>query len=325
MQNNASIISSKTDYIMVRKNKSMRYVIARPQSNAQNGTILLLQGYGKQVEDYQTSLLKLVNRGFFVIAPDFIGQGKSDKENHDKLGSHIGDYRKIIDDLDLLLNKVILEQLPAPYYILADDMGAIIALAAHDLFKTKIRRQVLIAPIFTPNNKTHHSLFHFYCRAMTDLGLGRLHIYKPLKDQNQLISNEIIANIDRSSETKKDKAKLTLGWYATILDAIGHIFSSNYIDNMTIPTLVYLPNKDNVTHSSTSRELVLRLRMAQSIDLRGAPHDILSSDDKYNRQFWQGFSAFIPGTSQVNGFKANIDWHDKTALIDNSAQHKMLS
>lgn len=310
-----SAIDSKTDYIMVRKNLSMRYIISKPQSSAPNGTILLLQGYGKQVEDYQSSIHKLAVRGFFTICPDFIGQGKSDKLRGDKWGGHVKDYRRFIDDLDILFTKIILESLPAPYYILGDDMGAIIALTAHDLFAGKIRRQILVSPPLTPGNHSNNSFFHKFCRILSDSGLGRIRTTRPLLSTKEL--PEAPDSEDSTAIIHNNKrAYPSLGWYSTMLDAIGYIGSSHYIDNMTIPTLVYQPNQDNFSSSPKNREFVTRLRMAQLIDLRGAPHDILASEEKFTRQFWQGFSAFIPGSSFKPNFKQKNESYNSIAATN---------
>lgn len=310
-----STIDSKTDYLMVRKNLSMRYIISKPQSSAPNGTILLLQGYGKQAEDYQSTIHKLAVRGFFTICPDFIGQGKSDKLRGDKWGGHVKDYRKFIDDLDILFNRVILESLPAPYYILADDMGAIIALTAHDLFATKIRRQILVSPPLTPGNHGNNGFFHKFCRILSDSGLGRIRTKSPLISTDNFPTSA--NNEDSTAIIHNNKSAYpSLGWYSTMLDAIGYIGSSHYIDNMTIPTLVYQPNQDNFSSSPKNREFVSRLRMAQVIDLRGAPLDILASKDKFTRQFWQGFSAFIPGSSFMPNFKQKNEWYNSIATTN---------
>lgn len=315
-----SPIDSKTDYIMVRKSLSMRYIISKPQTNAQNGTILLLQGYGKQVEDYQSTIHKLAMRGFFTICPDLIGQGKSDKLRGDKWGAHVKDYRKFIDDLDILFHKIILQNLPAPYYILGDDMGAIIALTAHDLFATKIRRQILISPPLTPGNHYNNSFFHRFSRIISDIGLGRIRTRSPIVSTKGLPTTTDCEDI--GARMRKDKRIYpSLGWYSTMLDAISYIASSDYIDNMAIPTLVFQPNQDNFSSSPRNREFASRLRMAKLIDLRGAPHDILASEDQFTRQFWQGFSAFIPGSSFMPNFKQKNEWHnsiDTNNLIDTS-------
>lgn len=298
-KNIAAMLHEKKS-ILIRNNIAMHYIIAKPQQNTPKGTVLFLQGYRKTIAHYHSTINQLTAHGFCVIAPDFTGQGQLNVEQQHKLDSNIKDYRNIIDDLDHLLNKVILQNLPAPYYILADDIGAVFALIAHDLFANTIKRQVLVSPLFTPNHHHANSYFHSYCQIIRDLSFEHKYKNKLLKSCNYIKSrlNNKITTTDIVTEKKYRKA--TLGWHATILDAIAHIFSNNYIDKMTIPTLVYLPAQDNITHSPTTRQFVSRLRMARFINLYGAHHDILAGEDSHIKQFWQGFFAFIPGSAYIS-------------------------
>jgi len=252
----------------------LRYGIT-PRCDASHGTVLLLMDHGETIEDYDKTIRQLQQRRLHVVIFDWFGQGGSSREKCDNLGGHIGDFRDLLDDLSEIFVQHFLPDFPAPFYVLGSGMGGLLALAAHDMLKSQIRRMILTSPLLQPAGHPAGGSFHTFARLMSDLGMGLWRTDTKLTQKQHHHDPITLTRLMRSQNPLRPTGYPTLATYATFLDAAQIVLSPINHDKMSIPTLFVLSQNDPISPPDTARLFAQNLRIGAYLTLRGASRDIL--------------------------------------------------
>ena len=94
------------------------------------GTVLLFQGRTEYLEKYSPVAARLAAQGLAVLAPDWRGQGLSDRLLADPRLGHIGNFADYRADVAAVVSTAESLSLPRPWHLLAHSMGGCIGLAA---------------------------------------------------------------------------------------------------------------------------------------------------------------------------------------------------
>jgi len=212
------------------------------------------------------------------------------------LGGHISDFRDLLGDLSEIFVQHFLPDLPAPFYVLGHGMGGLLALAAHDILKSQIRRMILTSPLLQPAYHPAGGSFHIFARLMSDLGMGLWRTNTKLTHKHYNHDPITLTRLMRSQNPRRPTGYPTLATYATLLDAAQIILSPTNYDRFSMPTLFVLAQHDPISSPHVTRLLAQNLRVGAHLILRGASRDILHGNSRYQKQFWRIFDRFIPGT-----------------------------
>lgn len=97
-------------------------------SDAPQGTVLLLPGRTEYIEKYGRAAGDLAKRGYATLAIDWRGQGLADRALDDKMSGHVADFAEYQLDLDAMIAFAVSQALPQPFYLIAHSMGGCIGL-----------------------------------------------------------------------------------------------------------------------------------------------------------------------------------------------------
>lgn len=123
-------------------------------AGAARGTVLLFQGRTEYLEKYSPVAARLAAQGLAVIAPDWRGQGLSDRLLADPRPGHIGDFAEYHADVAAVIATAESLDLPRPWHLLAHSMGGCIGLAALLDGRLSVARAAFSAPMWG----LHHPL-----------------------------------------------------------------------------------------------------------------------------------------------------------------------
>lgn len=277
------------NHFPVEKRRFMRYAAQRSPTIPSKGTIILLSEWGTPIEANTKIISALNKRGFHVIIYDWYTQGTSKPELDSRYET---DFRFNPKNLSTLFHTVILPDFPCPFYVFAQSTGGLFALTAHDFLRNLVHRMLIVSPLLEAQGHRVNGLYHQYMRMRALFSL------KARPPKNNLKQTDLPLTEDTEQDTGyvQQTARLTPQWYKTILNAAAYILSPTYCEHMVLPTLFVISTREQFSDPRITRELTSRLRMAESITISGAKHDILNDSTCYRNQFWKAFDTFIPGT-----------------------------
>jgi len=119
---------SPYDFMITSDQKSLRYGIWYSLKEKPNGSILLLNGRREFMEKYSETIDELNHKGFNVYSLDWRGQGLSSRMLANRHKGFIDDYDVYLNDLNLLVTKIVKPESVHPLIIIAHSMGGHIAL-----------------------------------------------------------------------------------------------------------------------------------------------------------------------------------------------------
>ncbi len=96
----------------------LRVGLWSPQATGLRGTILLLSGRTEFMEKYTETIRELNERGFMVCSFDWSGQGLSSRMLTDRHKGHISTFESYLDDMALVVQKVVLPRTQPPFMVL---------------------------------------------------------------------------------------------------------------------------------------------------------------------------------------------------------------
>jgi len=114
----------------LRAEDGVRLRAAHWPAGGGSGTVLLFPGRTEYLEKYRDVAADLNAAGLDVLAPDWRGQGMSDRLQADARPGHIGDFADYQRDVVELVVAAQELDLPRPWHLLAHSMGGTIGLAA---------------------------------------------------------------------------------------------------------------------------------------------------------------------------------------------------
>jgi alpha-beta hydrolase superfamily lysophospholipase len=125
------------------KNNEDQYIFYRHWNPSRNrkGIVIIVHGFNSHSAYYQDFALQLTENNFEVYAIDLRGRGLSDGERY-----YIGDYRDVLDDINLLANIAKAIDPAIPVFLLGHCAGGVFSSVYALLYEGKL--QGLIAESF---------------------------------------------------------------------------------------------------------------------------------------------------------------------------------
>ncbi|MBI0003416.1 alpha/beta fold hydrolase [Bartonella sp. M0177] len=279
--------------------RRLRIVSKVQKHNTQKGTLVFLQGMEDSCERYGELFYELSRRGFSYASFDWYGQGASvpDVTETKKKLRLTFDINQHIGDLDEFLQKIVYPDCPPPYYFLAYDMGCLVGISALNIINNQCQRFIGLSPLFTPFGYTTGSFQSKLTSLMTDFGLGRL----KLPRAKSLFANNSGLTTGRDSEISRLKKSHNIrlpdrSWLAQVLETVNFAKARLHKNDLRFPTFFVLGHNDKLINAQKSLRFCNNVRLADTMTLFGAGHDILNGSDNLKKQFWALFDTFIPGT-----------------------------
>ena len=265
--------------------------------NFQKGTVIFLQGIADSSRRYKNLFSKLVDRGFSYASFDWYGQGASipSDEKERETAQRTFDINRHIGDLEEFLDKIVYADCPPPYYFLGYDIGCLIAISSIDIINNQCNRFLGISPFFSPLGHKIGGFEHKISEMMNDFGLGHIKLRQGKSIFQSYHFNKGYS--DSGDHKEEDFAVLDRRWLAHVFDTAIYAKERLEKNDLRFPALFVTGHNDRLTDASEVRRFCHNVRLADTITLIGAGHDLLNDKENYQKQFWALFDAFIPGTN----------------------------
>lgn len=239
------------------------------------GTVLLFNDWGAPFDSDEELLAALRKRGFCAAGYEWYRQGSREKPEIRKTKSGRAAPERYICRFDTavlhrFLQNVVLPEYPAPFYVLAQGLGALFALGSQNILRSAISRMALISP---PMSVRSHAPNGFYHLAL-----------------------KILSSFTPHNKKRKDAAQHSLAYKANLLDCASYILSPVYCKNMNTPCLIISAARDQKANLVQIRLLTEKLRFADNLIIPAATPNVLRNSAYQRNQFWAAFDAFIPGS-----------------------------
>ena len=155
-------------------------------NSARNGTVLIFPGRTGYIERYGQIASKLNEQGFASFVIDWRGHGLSDRLTKDPKTCHVDRFSDYQLDVAAMVQAAEKLDLPKPWYLIGNSMGACIGLRAL-LEGLTVTACAFIAPMWDINLPPARRAAAWTLSAMAE-GLGRGQIYAPGYDvQNYVL------------------------------------------------------------------------------------------------------------------------------------------
>lgn len=273
------------------------------------GTICLLQGRAETIEDYYETVRDLLEKGFAVLAFDWRGQGGSERLLKNPRKGHVEDFVEYQYDL-IAVSRKLLPLTPKPHFCLAHGMGGAIALEAALRNISPFDRQVLVSPMVELSSQVMPALASAATWVGNTLGYGEEFISG---DESYLVKGEKFTGNQFTSDEQRYKrcrdiqnlygdqavGMPTVSWLQAASRQMAHFLQADFARKMTIPTVAIVGSCDKICLGMTTERVLMRIKVAQTLLIRGARHSILMERDTYRRELWAAFDVFIPGESMT--------------------------
>ncbi|WP_455477482.1 serine aminopeptidase domain-containing protein [Bartonella sp. B41] len=271
--------------------REIRFAITRPKTESYKGTVVILESYVNAIEEYFLPMSEISKRGFYTAIFDWFGREVSHTNTTKQNWHKYFNINNNINDLDKFLQNIVYPNCPPPYYILAYGMGGLIALSGLDIVNNFFNKMLCVSPLFAPLGYKANSFQHKLMQFFSDVGLGFL----PAKGRQQLKQQNM--QFQYTNEMSLSSNFLlptpTFRWMSSTLNAIS-IVKKNILDGrLRIPTLFVLANKNNIANNVEGRRLCQNTHLTDSITIVGAELSAIIHGERYKKQFWAAFDAFI--------------------------------
>lgn len=262
----------------------LRLGLWQPAGTAR-GTVLLFQGRTEYLEKYSPIAAWLAAQGLAVIAPDWRGQGLSDRLLADPRPGHIGDFADYRADVTAVVSAAESLALPRPWHLLAHSMGGCIGLAAL-LDGLLVARAAFSAPMWG----LHHPLvpggvisaltsgarlLHRTGRAAVGTGGGGTYLLDTRFRGNALTSDarqwaRLVAQAGSWPELTLGGA--TYGWIAAARREMARLAA---MPSPAIPALIGVGGAEAVVSPAAIRRRAASWPQARLLELPGARHELM--------------------------------------------------
>jgi lysophospholipase len=145
--------------------------------SARNGTVLLLPGRTGYIERYGQIAVRLNEQGFGSFVIDWRGHGLSDRLTEDPKICHVDRFSDYQLDVAAMIKAAVELDLPKPWYLIGNSMGACIGLRAIAEGLT-VSACAFIAPMWNINLPPVRRTAAWALSSMAQ-GLGKGHLYAP--------------------------------------------------------------------------------------------------------------------------------------------------
>lgn len=282
----------------------------RPTSRTIRGTVCLLQGRAEFIEKYYETIAELRQRGFFVVAFDWRGQGESGRQVADPHKGHVARFSDYRVDLKAITDHVLLPMTPEPRFCLAHSMGGAVALTGALQGWLPFKRLVTVAPMLSIRMVRYPLGASLLSRSLHRLGFGKRFI--PFGNATSIATKPFAGNrlstdparYARNAEAARQIGASavgdpTIGWLASAFRAMRKLRDPRVAPRIDLPILVVAAGADPVCGTPAIERFASRLRAGHFLVLPGARHEILTECDAIRADFWAAFDAFIPGSHDL--------------------------
>ncbi|WP_455478427.1 serine aminopeptidase domain-containing protein [Bartonella sp. B10] len=278
-------------YLKIGIDRKIRFTITHPDVTKYKGTVVILESYTSAIEKYFLPMNEISKRGFYTAIFDWFDHEKSQLNTIKQNKHNYFDINNNINKLDKFLKNIVYNNCPPPYYILAYDIGGLIALSGVSLINHKFSRMLCVSPLFAPFGYKTNSFQHKLTQFFSDIGLGFL----PIKGEKKLKQkNTKFYPTDKTSFSSSIfNPSPTYQWMASILNTIDVMKKNITNGQLQIPTLFILADKNNIVNNIEVRKLCQHTHLTDSITIIGAALDTIMHKEHHKKQFWAAFDVFI--------------------------------
>lgn len=240
----------------------IRYI---DEGEAHKGTILLMHGIPTWGYLYHEIIPRLVQVGYRVIAPDFLGHGWSDRR--DRFDRSFQDQARMIV---ALLSVLELAQVD----VVGHDTGGAVALILAIEHSALVNRLVIVNSV----------CYDRFDDDMLDFGHPLRWKSRPLSDLIEALKESLVAGLSNPSQLTSEfregmiapwaseEGKLSLLRNASALNANQTMALVDRHSNITAPTLILWALEDPWQKSEDGKQLASEIPGAQFQGIKGASH-----------------------------------------------------
>ncbi|MEX0752562.1 MAG: alpha/beta hydrolase [Xanthobacteraceae bacterium] len=284
----------------------LRYARWAPPAG-RKGTVCLFQGRAEFIEKYYETVVDLRTRGFAVATLDWRGQGLSQRLLPDRNKGYVRSFADYDLDLETFMRELVLPDCPPPIFAIGHSMGGTILLRAMYRGHRWFDRIVLSAPMIALRGGGLLGAASTLARVMRLMGMGSS--YVPGGDRLLVGSGPFVGNILTSDPVRYARnaavlemepalgiAAPTIAWADSAFKVMADFTEHASAAKIRQPILMIGAGRDQVVSTQAMEEFAVRLRAGSHLTVAGSEHEILMEQDRYRRQFWAAFDAFVPGT-----------------------------
>jgi len=286
--------------------RELRYARWEANQSPKLGTVCLFGGRTEFIEKYFEAVADLRRRGFAVATMDWRGQGGSDRLLPNPRKGHVRDFADFDADLNQFMREIVLPDCPPPYVGLAHSMGGNILLRAAIRPNLWFEKIVLSAPMIRINRKslpTARPMAKLASGIMALFGASTAYVPGGSDDYGEtwpFEGNAITTDRERywrnnaivAAEPALGLGSPTYGWMHSAFASMRMITRPEHLAAIRVPLLFVLGGDDSIADSPLVEDYASRLKLARSITVPYARHEILQERDDLRQQFWAAFDAF---------------------------------
>lgn len=248
------------------------------------GTVLLFPGRTEYVEKYAATAATLTGAGYCVIAPDWRGQGLSDRLAQPATMGHVHRFADYQRDVDALLATARDADLPAPWHLLAHSMGGTIGLRALHR-RLPVASAAFCAPMWgiaLPRNRlaqawilaTAARVLHLDARFAPGEGPDSYAATAPFEGNSLTSDRDSFLATRALLRAQPDLALggVSLGWIGA---ALWEARALARLPAPDLPAIAFLGQEETVVDPSAIRRRMADWPRGTLVDLPGARHELL--------------------------------------------------
>ncbi len=282
---------------------TLRAAVARPARA--RGTVVLLPGRGEYIERHYETIGELLARRFAVVDFDWRGQGLSQRLLKNRLKGHVRSFDDYEVDLEAVMRRLVLPDMPPPYHALGISMGGHVLLKAswkHVWFE----RAMLVSPFIDFAPHPRGTVLRRLARLGGLPGLSRA--FFPVMRRRLPTAADFAGNSithDRQRYLREVKflqgfpevgvaASPTFGWLHAALRSVQAL--QRMVDaggEPRWPMLALAAAHDALVDAEALRRMARVVGNLSATFLHRSRHDILMERDVVRDMFWAAFDQFI--------------------------------
>lgn len=270
------------------------------------GTVVLLPGYGENLEQDQEIANDWVTRGYQVFALDWRGQGLSSRFLSNRQKGYVPDYGVHVADLTQWLGTVVKPHEVGPTVLLAQSMGGLIALRFLLEQPNRFAAVMLSSPMVDLNTDPWpRFLAEMIARIAVAFGFSHSYAfgqgdYDPAVDGafdgNPLTGDPVrFGRIHDAWITNPDLivGGVTFGWLVASFRAQAVVAIPGALQDVRVPVLLLVAPDDRLVPADTQVMVCRRLHDCAVARYPEARHDLLAERNDIRGRVWQSIDAFL--------------------------------
>jgi lysophospholipase len=264
------------------------------------GTVLLFHGYSEFIEKYYEVIGELRERGYAVATFDWRGQSLSERLIEDSHKGYVNSFSDFVSDAIMVLNQIVVTEMPPPYLLMAHSMGGNVALRLLMETSGRFSRCVLSAPMVGWDLGLPLGEACLAADQAVAAGLGDM--YAPGATEIDLDNplNRVTSDLERFErwmafyrhEPRLVMAGITTRWMREGAYSTALVMDPERARRITVPTLLASAELDIVVSPTRQRELSEMSKAITLAVIPGSMHEMLMETDEIRACFWEQFDRF---------------------------------